>query len=594
MIKSLRTAKLNFKGEFSLKKKFYAFLATAALTLTLAACGGNDTGNEAGGENGGEEVEGGNVNLAMFSPPDNLFNPIFYTSLYDAHILEITHEALVQQNEEFEFIPELAEDWEFNEDNTELTYNLRQDVKWHDGEDFTADDVVFTFTAMADPEYGGAGGIRQNYVNTLAGYEEYVNGDTDTFSGVEKVDDYTVKFIFEIPSVKALADTSMDIIPEHIFADVPVKDIPSHSASIDAGEIIGTGPFQLTEALENEQYVLTANEDYYLGAPKLDSITWKIVSASVAAGMLEQGELDYVPRDFPAADVATLEGNDTLTIFEQPQLGYQYLGFKVNHGPNDSLTDPETWEPNEKLQDVELRQAIVHAIDRQSFIDGFLHGHGEILDAPFPEASWAYNPDAVEGLAYDPDLAMQKLADAGYEDADGDGFVEDPDGNELIINLDYPVGNPVREQVAPVIKEQLEAVGIQVNLNTPREAPAHFDIIEENDTDLDLFLAGWSLGSTDPDPAVYNAGTAGYNYSRFLDEAQDELLREAVDPEFAFDNQEFRREKYGEWAQLFIDNASTVPLYAESELHVYNNKLQGLNIKPFTFKDDTHEWYLTE
>jgi peptide/nickel transport system substrate-binding protein len=588
------------KGEIVLNKKpFYTFLLATAVASTLAACNsdtnGSGEGTDGGEEGtGGEAVEGGNVNLGMMSPPDNLFNPIFYTSMYDSHILEITHEGLVQQDEEFNFIPELAEDWEFSDDNRELTYFLREDVKWHDGEDFTADDVVFTFTAMADPDYAGAGGIRQNYVNTLAGYEDYVSGESDTFAGVEKIDDYTVKFIFEEPSVKALADTSMDIIPEHIFGDVPVADIPSHAGSINAGEVIGTGPFQLTEMLENEQYVLTANEDYYKGAPKLDSITWNVVSASVVAGMLEQGELDYVPRDFPAADVATIDGNDNLTVFEQAQLGYQYLGMKINHGPNDSLTDPNSWEPNEKLQDVELRQAIVHAINRQEFIDGFLRGHGELLDAPFPSASWAYNPDAVEGLAYDPDLAKQKLADAGYEDANGDGFVEDPDGNELVLNLDYPTGNPVREQVAPVMKEQLEAVGIQVNLNTPREAPAHFEIIEQNDTDVDLFLAGWSLSSGDPDPWPINGGTAGYNYSRFLDEEQEKLLQEAVNPELAFDNQEFRAEKYGEWAQLFIDNAYTVPLYAETELHVYNKRLAGLTIKPFTFKDETHEWHLTE
>jgi len=94
------------------KKPFYTFLATAVFATALVACNGGDTdtGTDDGGSDGGDagEVEGGNVNLAMFSPPDNLFNPIFYTSLYDAHILDITHESLVQQNEEFEFIPELA------------------------------------------------------------------------------------------------------------------------------------------------------------------------------------------------------------------------------------------------------------------------------------------------------------------------------------------------------------------------------------------------------------------------------------------------------------------------------------------------------
>lgn len=592
------------------KHSWYVISGALSLGLILGACSGDtvdspsDTGggtSDGGGdsEEQGGPVEGGNVNLAMFSPPENLFNPIFYTALYDAHILDITHEGLVSQDNEFGFIPKLAEDWEFSEDNTELTYNLRQDVKWHDGEDFTADDVVFTFTSLADPDYVTAGGVRVEYVDSLVGYEEYSSGEADEFEGIEKVDDYTVTFKFKEASVKALADTSLAIIPEHVFADIPVAEIPEVAESRDGGAVIGTGAFKLKEYMEGEQYILEANEDYYAGAPHLDTITWKIVGQSVAAGMLENGELDYIPRDLAPQDAATIEDIDGVEIFEQAQLGYQYMGFKLHHGPDDALTDKSTWEVNEKLDSKELRQAIAYAFNRQGIVgdpekaNGLLGGRGSVLDAPFPEASWAYNPDAIEGYEYDPEKAKEVLDAAGYEDTNGDGFREDPDGNELVLNLDYPVGNETREKMAPIIQQDLEEVGLKVDLKTPREAPAHFELVEKNNNEVDLYLAGWSLSSGDPDPASLYKSTAPYNYPRWDNEASDQLLDDAVNPEFAFE-QEYRQEKYVEWAQNFVDELPVLPVYSENEIHAWNSKLTGVTIKPFTFKDDTHLWQWTE
>ncbi|TSB48353.1 peptide-binding protein [Alkalicoccobacillus porphyridii] len=596
-------------------KALYVLSGAVSVGLLLGACSGNavdspstddggttDNGGEETTESTGDPVEGGNVNLAMFSAPENLFNPIFYTALYDAHILDITHEGLVSQDESFDFIPRLAEDWDFNDDNSELTYTLRQDVKWHDGEDFTADDVVFTFTSIADPEYVGAGGVRVDYVNSLVGYEEYSSGDVDEFEGVEKVDDYTVTFKFAEPNVKALADTAIAILPEHVFADIPVGEIPEVPESRDGGAVIGTGPFKLKEYMEGEQYILEANEDYYEGAPHLDTITWKIVGQSVAAGMLENGELDYIPRDLAPQDAADVEALDGIELFEQPQLGYQYMGFKLNHGPDDEgapLNDSSIWEVNEKLQSKELRQAIAHAFNRAAVVgdpeagNGLLSGRGIVLDAPFPESSWAYNPDAIEGYEYDPGKAEALLDEAGYVDVNDDGFREDPDGNEFVLNLDYPVGNETRERMAPIIQENLEEVGLKVDLRTPREAAAHFDLIEANNTDFDLFLAGWSLSSGDPDPGPLYKSNAPYNYARWANETSDQLLDDAVNPEFAFE-QEYRQEKYVEWAQNFVEELPVLPIYSENEIHAWNSKLTGVTIKPFTFKHDTHLWQWTE
>ncbi|MFS0787174.1 ABC transporter substrate-binding protein [Shouchella sp. 1P09AA] len=579
------------------KKPFYTFLATAVFATALVACNGGDSETGTDGEEGegGEAVEGGSITLGMTSTPENQFNPIIYSSTYDNNIITFVNEGLTTQNSELEFEPGLASEWEFSDDMLELTYHLEEGVTWHDGEPFTADDVVFTFTSIADPGYTSTGATRHSYASSLVGYEEYSSGESDTFEGVEAIDEHTVRFYFKEPNVKALADTAIGIFPQHKFEGVAVEDFPNHAASTDAGEVIGTGPFKLQSVLENESYELVANEDYWKGAPELDAITWRVVDASVSAGMLEQGELDFMPNYFPAADYDQVDAVETLTINEQPALGYQHMSLKMNHGPNDDLINPDAWTPNEKFEDVRFREAIFSAVDRQLFIDSFLRGHGEMLDAPFAEASWVYDPEGVEGFTYDPEHSKALLEEAGYEDTDGDGFVEDPDGNELVLNIDYPLGNPVRERVAPVVAEQLAEVGINTNVRNPMEAGVYFDNIQNNeDEDLDIYLAGWSLASGDPDPGDLYRSTAMFNYSRFQSDEQDQLLLEAVDPDQAFDNQEFRQEKYMEWAQLFIDNSYVLPLYAESEISVYNSRLQGVEFLPHTYTNDTHLWYVTE
>lgn len=269
-----------------------AFALTLTLFFALADYGGIDTPSEIADEKEDEkEVEKeenpatdeakelqqvGEINATIYSAPGGQFNPIFYGDAYEAKILDFTHEGLTQFSASLEWEPALAKSWDFNEEFTELTYTLNKNVKWHDGEEFTADDVVFTFTTIADPRYTAAGGVRVDYVNQLVGYKEYVAGEADTLVGVEAVDPYTVKFTFVEPSTTALKFTAFSIIPEHIFEGVAVEDMPEHPASIEAGQIVGTGPFILAKIQGGEEYVLEAFAEYWQGEPELDRIVWKV------------------------------------------------------------------------------------------------------------------------------------------------------------------------------------------------------------------------------------------------------------------------------------------------------------------------------
>jgi peptide/nickel transport system substrate-binding protein len=120
---------------------------------------------------------GGTITGAMDTAPAGVFNPIFYTDAYESNILSFTHESLVTQNEKLEFLPSLAKEWKFNDDQTEVTFTLQDNVKWHDGKPFTANDVVFTYKSIASPGYVEAGGVRTEYVEKLLGYEDFNSGE---------------------------------------------------------------------------------------------------------------------------------------------------------------------------------------------------------------------------------------------------------------------------------------------------------------------------------------------------------------------------------------------------------------------------------
>jgi peptide/nickel transport system substrate-binding protein len=592
----------------------YGLLTLALLVMlgmVLAACGDSDentkdeakvedkNSNNEKEETASEPQAGGTLTGAMYSAPAGMFNPIFYEEAYEANILSFTHESLVGQNESLEFIPGLAKKWETNEDQTELTMFLEEGVKWHDGEDFTANDVVFTYKSIADPDYVEAGGIRTAYVEPLLGYEDYVSGKTDTFEGVVAEDDYTVTFKFAEPNINPLYYASFTIIPEHIFKDIPVAEMPEAPESRDPGKVIGTGPFKFTEMVEREQYVLEKFDDYWQGSPYLDKIVWKVVAQSVMTGLLESGEVDFIadPNGIPPADFEMVQGLGNIKIIEQPDFGYQLLGFKHNHRTaadvESGALNPDNWEPNEKLADPKVRQAISYAINREGLIEGLLYGRGAILNSPIAKQFWAYDESGTTNYNYDPEKAKSMLDELGYVDKDGDGFRENSDGKEWVLNMDYPTGNELREKSAPLIEQMLEEVGVNVNLRQPKEMSAYVEDLTNDNSDWDLYLLGWSLGSADPDPTGLWGTTAAYNFSRWNNPKSEELMKQAMKAPEAFE-QDYRIEVYKEWQKLFSEDLPALLLYAQNSLWAYNERLQGVSPLPFTMYNDPHLWWVTD
>lgn len=574
-----------------------------SMSTFLVACGGEkedakeDTEQTEGtGENSGDDatteepVKGGSVTFAMFSAPGGVFNPLVYEDQYEFNVIQFVFESLWDVQDDLTFGPALAETWEWSEDKKDLTVHLRKDVKWHDGEPFTADDVVYTYTVFAHPDYTGTRSAASQF---LVGFEEFQEGKTQTFAGVEKVDDYTVIFHHKSPMPNAISNLNFMIAPEHIYKDVPIKDLATHVTATDFTKIVGTGPFKPSNAITNESYELVRNDDYYKGAPYLDKIVWKVVSADVAAGLLETGEIDVyaeiTPDDFEV--ISSIPG---VKVHETPDFGYQYMGFLMSKRPQEDIKngvfDPSHWTPNEKFADKRLRQAMAYAINRQGLVDGLIGGHGTVMNAPMPPVSWAAaSPDQLNQYPYDPEKAKSLLAEAGYKDVDGDGFVEDPKGNKLQFKLDYPTGNPVREKSAPIIVENLRAVGLDVKLNNPREAGAHYDNIDVDGSEM--FLAGWSL-DVDPDPLGIWATDNPWNFPRWNNEESMRLMLEGVS-EKAFD-QNYRKEVYVKWQQLVNDELPYIFLYSQNSMTAYNTRIQKVQEGPLGITRDIHLWWVKE
>lgn len=579
-------------------KKYILLFTLLTLSIVIVACGGDSKDSSEPNETGtsGEPEYGGTVVGTLEEAPGGVFNPIFYTDLYEEKMLEFTHEGLVRQDEELNFSAQLAKDWEINEDQTEITFTLEDDVTWHDGEKFTADDVVFTYQTLMDPEYVAAGGLRTLFVEPLLDYEAYSSGETDTFEAVVAEDEKTVTFKFENSNPNLLYYTSFPLIPKHIYEDIPISDMLESPYSLDPEKVIGTGPFEFASMVDRESYEMVRYDDYWQGKPYLDKVVWKVVDPSVMVGLLDKGELDFIasPSDIPEGDFEQVSSNDDIEIIKQTDFSLKVLGFKLNHRTTDdvqnNVINPDNWQVNEKIANQNVRQAIAYAIDREGIVNGLLFGIGEIVESPIPQQFWAHNDDVVNHYDFDPEKAKSILDEEGYVDVTGDGMREDPNGDEWVLNLDTSSRD---DRLGPIIQEQLEDVGIKVNLRQPKEFSAFLVDIENDNSDWDLYLIGWGLNHRDPDPSEVWSIMTPYNYARWNNKEADELLKQAMEGPDSFE-QEYREKVYAEWQKEFSEDLPELILYAEEALWAHNKRLQGVESLPYSMYHNVHKWWVND
>lgn len=497
------------------------------------------------------------------------FNPLYYSSSYDGYVVDLIFEGLATLNfEGDEYEPVVAKDWTISEDGKTITFNLREDVVFSDGTPLTANDVVFTYKALADPSYSGRYG---SVVKDLEGYEAYAAGETQEFVGVVAEDDYTVTFNFVDGKRTNFSNTTMSIMPEAYYgANFTVGDTSSIEAL--SADPVGSGPYKLDTYSEAQFVFLTRNENYTGEGYMIKEILLQFVDQSTDIVQLMNGEVDLLAGVIEPAKIKEARDGG-YSINEYPRSGYGYINFNAEAGPT---------------AEVAVRQALAYSFDTQAFVESYYKDPdtGMVLattqNHPFSQVSWVMSDALVDSLidySYDIEKAKSLLDEAGWV---VNGDYREKDGQVLELNIAAMPEHDILNTLIPMWQKAWgEELNIKLNVSYLEFNTILDYVIYDSDANVDkwsVFFLATSITSPDPD-SIYTAfhssevGTGKDNTMRYKNEEVDRLLDEArtiMDPEEA-------KPLYAEVVKILNEEVPKVVVYANTYFDLYNSKVKDFN-----------------
>ncbi|MBS1817693.1 MAG: ABC transporter substrate-binding protein [Acidobacteria bacterium] len=473
--------------------------------------------------------------VSLSNGPNNL-DPRFGTDDASARVHQLIFDNFMELDEHLRVVPRLAASLEHPDPLTWVA-TLRRGVRFHDGHELTADDVVFTFGQMIDPAFVSP---------RKGGYRE--------LKSVEARDPYTIVFTLKQPFASFPINLVMPILPKGAPADF--REHP-----------VGTGPYRFVHYAVDDRIELAAYDRYWDGAPKNSGVVLKIVPDDVMRGLeLKKGTMDLVVNDLAPDIVHQMRTDPDLQVVEGPGVDYQYIGL--------NLRDP-------KLKDVRVRQALACAIDRQAIVEYLRRGLAMPANGMLSPLSWA----AATGLPnfdHDPSRARALLDEAGYPDPDGDG-------PQPRLSLSLKVSNSEFNRLqSSVIQQNLREVGIELDVRTYEFATLYADVLSGN---FQLFTLQWTAGAlADPDilRRVFHSKQAppvGFNRGRYANPQVDALLDEAG----SIQDESRRLALYADVQRIIAADVPYVGLWYKTNVAVAQARLTGIRLTPlaeFTFLKD--------
>ena len=505
----------------------------------------------------GAPSDGGTVTLPIQADPTmNPWHPnAFVESIFVNRVL---FEGLTKPGKDLAPAPDLATKWEATPDGLTWTFTLRNDVKWSDGQPFTADDVAFTFNDIVGNKDLGANG--------RASYSAVKN--------VEVVNPQTVKFNMTRPfsALPSYLAYNSGILPKHSFQG---QADPWNFNAFNKGTPVSTGPYKVESYTAGQSVVLARNDAFFGGKPHLDKIVYKVVpDANTQVAQLLSGELSIMVLDNKAA-VDRLKASDTLKV--EPRSLVQYFWVALNQ------TDP-------RFQDVKVRQAFLYAINRKAIVDAVEKGYGKVANTAIPPALASYYDSSLEGkYPYDPDQAKKLLAEAGWTDTNGDGIV-DKDGQPFKFVLDTGQRG-VLPQTSELIQQDLKKVGIQADLVTMEWNAWTNKVVVNRDYQATI---AWWVYPNDPDVfAYFHSSAAGKdrNIPGYKGQKLDEILQNGQSES----DLTKRKQIYTDMQKEMAEQLPYLFLWFPDELVVRNATLQG--VPEINLRDSMHyvaDWSLAK
>ena len=467
---------------------------------------------------------------------------------------------LVTFDKNLQVIPELAESWTFSSDCRSLTFRLRENIRWHDGRPFTADDVVFTHAVMVNPK-------------TPTAYSR----DFEQVETIEAPDPRTVRISYKTPYAKALQSWSMYMLPKHLLQKY-AEEGRLREAPQNRTEPVGTGPYRFKEWKSGEKVVLTADPNFYEpGRPYISRFVYRIIPSQATIF------LELKAKGVDSANLTALQfkRQTDYPAFNKAYNRFQWIGNNLTYfGFN--LKDP-------RFADKRVRHAIAHAINKQDLIDHVILGLGQRATGPYLPGTWPYNPD-VKDLVYDPARARQLMAEAGWKERDANGyFVKDgkPFAFELLTNQ----GNDERKKVAEIIQASLREAGFKVDVRIVEWATLLKEHVRKRN--FEALVLGWGLGN-DPDRfAMFHSSKTrpeDLNVASYANPEVDEYLQRGL----TTCQQDERAGAYRRVHAILADDIPVLFLYHRQELYAVSSRVRGVKPSPTGILYNFNEWYVPQ
>jgi peptide/nickel transport system substrate-binding protein len=464
------------------------------------------------------------------------------------------YRGLVKYDRDLNLVPDLAESWEVSDDQLTVTFRLKGGVQWEDGTPFTAEDCLFTWRLMSDPL-------------TPTPYGE----DFRQIARASAPDPLTFVVTYHRTLASAVTIWGFSIMPRHLLDGADLDGSPL------ARRPVGNGPFRLLSWEPGQRVTLAASDTFSGGRPYLDALVTTIIPDMATQLMeLRTGTLDMMsltPDQWEQAREDP-ELSSRFSFYKYPAFSYAYLGFNLN---------------DRRLADVRVRRAINHAIDKEELVEGVLLGLGTVANGPFKPDMWANNAD-VKPFPFDPEKARALLAEAGWTDTDGDGYV-DREGRRFTLTVLTNQGNKVREQCALIIQQRLKAVGVEVKIRILEWAALTKENLDKHD--FEAVIMGWTI-PLDPDLFdVFNSTKTNPGELNFISYRNPEVDRLIDEARFTLDRAA-RKAALDRIQEIFYEDVPYVFLFVPDSLVALSNRFVGPEVAPIGLGYDIEKWWVPQ
>lgn len=489
--------------------------------------------------------------------PEEVFNPLYAESAYDAYITNTMFEGLLTVDGKGMPIEALVEKYSVSDDGLSYTFTLKDGLKFSDGSPLTTEDVAFTYTVGSDPTYDGP----LDFVNStrIKGAKAYKEGTSSTIEGIKVIDEKNIEFTLEEVNADALYDFTAGILSKAYYG----KDYKQGNLDYIKGfhkTPLGAGQYSLVKTVAGQEVDLVANENYHLGKPNIPNLIYKVTSQETRMQLLQTGEVDMDMVTVSKDNVQALKDAQFIDLHIFPTNGYGYIGFNF---------------ANPKFQDQKVRQALAYGLNRAEVVEAvYAGGFADVINVPQSKVSWSYYKGDND-YEYNKDKAIELLEEAGWK-VGSDG-IREKDGVKLEVKFTASTPNAVNDALIPIAQANYKEIGVkfdveQMDFNAVRE--------KVNNGSVEMYFMAWGL-TPSPDSTNIFGTNGSQNRTAYSNPKVDELLAAGLKET----DIEKRKEIYKELYQVINEDLPYIFVYQRRDMWAVNSRVKGFENEITPYKD---------